>query len=357
VEEVPGFDAGRDSLASALHEGEQRWRAVFEHSAVGIAISDVSGRLYETNRRFREMIGYSGGELRNMIFTDFTHPDDIGNDWGLFQDLLAGKRDHYRVEKRYVCKDSRVIWVDLQVSVLRGDHGQATRAIGIAEDITQRKQLEAFRSRFIAEAAHELRTPVAAINGFVQLLSKGDDAFSGEQKADLFDSIVRQSDRLRRLINDLLDLSRLDRGVSLDLEEVKVAATIDTVIEATPPPQGKNLHLEVPPDLVATADPLRLEQMLTNLLVNAYRHGGDDIKLEGRASDDEVIIRVTDDGPGLPEEVTERLFEPFVRGTDSPGGLGLGLALTARFAEACGGNLKYADDDEGSTFILSLHNA
>lgn len=353
MDESAGVGAERDFLETALYEREQRWRAVFEHSAVGIAVSDVSGRLYETNRRFREIIGYTASELRNMIFTDFTHPDDVGNDWGLFQDLLAQKRDHYRVEKRYLRKDGSAIWVDLQVSVLRDERGQATRAIGVAEDITHRKQLEAFRSRFIAEAAHELRTPVAAINGFVQLLSKDDDTLPAEQKADLFDSIVRQSDRLRRLINDLLDLSRLDRGVSLHLGEVKVADTVDAVIEATPPPSSKKLHLDVPDDLVATADSLRLEQMLTNLLVNAYRHGGNDITLEGSAKNDEVIIRITDDGPGLPEEVTERLFEPFVRGADSVGGSGLGLALTARFAEACGGNLSYSDD-EGSTFILSL---
>lgn len=354
--EAAGPDDKRDSLESALLEGERRWRAVFEHSAVGIAVSDVSGRLYETNRRFREIIGYSADELRKMIFTDFTHPEDVGNDWGLFQDLMAGKRDHYRVEKRYVRRDGRVIWVDLQVSVLRDDRDGATRAIGIAEEITHRKQLEAFRSRFIAEAAHELRTPVAAINGFVHLLAKGDDVYSAEQKRDLFDSLARQSDRLRRLTNDLLDLSRLDRGVAFDLNEVSVADTLDAVIEATPPPSGKTLNLDVPADLVATADSLRLEQMLTNLLVNAYRHGGADITLEASRSDSEVVIRVSDDGPGLPEEVTDRLFEPFVRGTDSAGGSGLGLALTARFAEACGGSLKYSDE-AGSTFILSLQNA
>ncbi|HZR47096.1 MAG TPA: PAS domain S-box protein [Candidatus Manganitrophaceae bacterium] len=121
---------------------EQRFRITFESAAIGIACVDMEGRPIETNEALRKMLGYSGEELRAMVFTQFTHPEDIALDRFLFDELVQGKRDHYRIEKRYLRKDGQIVWGCLSLSMVRRASGEPDFAVAMVEDISDRKRAE-----------------------------------------------------------------------------------------------------------------------------------------------------------------------------------------------------------------------
>jgi PAS domain S-box-containing protein len=132
----------RKRAEEALRESEERFRSMFEATAIGVAVADMNGRLVESNRRLQELLGYSGEELHRMVFTEFTHPDDATADMELFKELIAGKRDHYQMEKRYIRKDGRVVRGRLTVSLMRSAGNEPQFAIAMVEDITERKRAE-----------------------------------------------------------------------------------------------------------------------------------------------------------------------------------------------------------------------
>jgi diguanylate cyclase (GGDEF)-like protein/PAS domain S-box-containing protein len=130
--------AGED----ALRQSEARFRAIFRDAAIGIAVVDAQGHPVETNAAVQGMLGYSAEELRQMTFAEFTHPEDIAADLDLFRQLVAGKRDSYQMEKRFVRKDGSIVWGRLTASAVRDDHGRMLFGIGMVEDITERKRTE-----------------------------------------------------------------------------------------------------------------------------------------------------------------------------------------------------------------------
>ncbi len=128
--------------AEALQESEARFRAIFEAAAIGIGLGDLAGRPLESNPAFQQFLGYTQDELARMTFPEFTHPEDVQADYALYQELLAGQREHYQLEKRYLRKDGEVVWGRLTVSLIRGPHHTPLLTIGVVEDITARKQAE-----------------------------------------------------------------------------------------------------------------------------------------------------------------------------------------------------------------------
>jgi len=133
----------RDRLTSALRESEARFRTIFAGAAIGIVLVDLTGRPVEANPAVERMLGYSRDELRGMVFTAVTHPDDVSADWALFAELVAGRRDAYQMEKRYRHKEGHIVWGNLTVSLVRDERGTPEFTIGMVEDITDRKEMEA----------------------------------------------------------------------------------------------------------------------------------------------------------------------------------------------------------------------
>jgi len=131
--------AERERTAAALRESEARFRAIFADAAIGIVLVDLSGRPVEANPAVERMLGYSREELRGMVFTEVTHPDDVAADWTLFAALVAGRRDSYQMEKRYLHNEGHIVWGNLTVSLVRDASGTPQFTIGMVEDITERK--------------------------------------------------------------------------------------------------------------------------------------------------------------------------------------------------------------------------
>ncbi|MDF9408127.1 PAS domain S-box protein [Pelotomaculum isophthalicicum JI] len=132
----------RKMMEEALRESEQRFRVIFEGAALGIALADNKGHILESNTEFQKMLGYCNEELRKMVFTDFTHPDDVLIDSGLHKELMAGERNHFHIEKRYIRKDGELLWASLTVSLVRDTNGNPKFAIVMVKNITEGKKAE-----------------------------------------------------------------------------------------------------------------------------------------------------------------------------------------------------------------------
>ncbi len=214
-------------------------------------------------------------------------------------------------------------------------------------------RLDELRRNFVAIASHELRTPASAVYGtFVTLVERG-----GELPHETAESLVRmgyeQADRLRRLVEQLLDLSRLDEhAVKIEARPIVLRSVVEQVA-AEIVPEGAEVQVDVPADLAVVADRMVLERILSNLLANAVRHGRSPIVVEARRGTRHLRISVEDSGDGVPEPLRERLFDRFERSEGSHG-TGLGLAIARAYARAHGGDLVYEPHVGASRFTFVL---
>jgi PAS domain S-box-containing protein len=255
-------------------------------------------------------------------------------------------------------RDGTEFPVDISLSPLPSDEGVLLAAA--IRDVTERKRLEQVRDEFIRNAAHELRTPLATIATLGSTLAMHLDTLDEQQLADALAALRRQSQRASTLVANLLDLSQLDGGHTvIDLTSVNLLEAVRRARESAPPPEGADVAVVVDEDTHVIADASRLEQVVTNLLTNAYRYGGPRIRIEASTEDDTVVLGVTDDGPGIPDELRSELFEPFTRGASANdvGGSGIGLALSRRLVETFGGRLDHEDAQPGARFVCRLQRA
>ncbi len=213
-------------------------------------------------------------------------------------------------------------------------------------------QLEQFRANFVAIASHELRTPATSVYGVLKTLAERGPELPDELRTELLRVGVEQGERLRRLLEELLDLSRLDaQAIDVEPRPVVLRAALGDIV-AGALPDGEDVELECAEDLAAILDPLVLERIVTNLLVNASHYGAPPIRIDAQLRDRQIRIAVEDSGPGIPPELEERIFDRFARGAQS--GHGLGLAIARAYAQAHGGDLVYDPRDAGARFVLVI---
>ena len=229
----------------------------------------------------------------------------------------------------------------------------------LASAAAELRETEARRREFLANVAHEIRTPVTSIRGYAETLETTD--VDAETRSEFVATIHRNSVRIAELVEDLLELEALQAGEGPELaaEPVAVAQVIDHV-RSTAGARAAELDAEirddVPGDLVARGDADAVERILLNLVDNALRHGGRGVtvSLSARRRGDRVTVTVRDDGPGIPPEKRPRIFERFYRAGAKPGS-GLGLAISRELAQALGGSLVLDDSiEDGTAFVLDL---
>jgi signal transduction histidine kinase len=214
--------------------------------------------------------------------------------------------------------------------------------------------LDQLKLNFVAIASHELRTPATAVYGVLATLVERGHELSDDVRETLLLAGYEQGERLRVLLEDLLDLSRLD-AAAINVEPKPVV--LHTLVEGLARkavPLGTDVDVRVAPDLAAVADPTVIDRVLSNLLLNAVVHGQPPITVYAEQRDRHVRIAVEDCGTGVAPELRPRLFERFARGAEQAGGSGLGLAIARAYARAHGGDLVYDPRDGGARFELLL---
>ena len=220
----------------------------------------------------------------------------------------------------------------------------------IHEDLIQLDQL---KLNFVAIASHELRTPATSVYVVLKTLAERGHELSEELREDLLRVGVEQGERLRRLLEELLDLSRLDaRAISVEPRPVVLKSVLADVVDGALPASDA-VELDIPDDLAAVVDPLVLERVISNLIANAARYGAPPIRIEVQQRDRHLRIAVEDEGPGIPEELEGRIFDRFARGRGESGH-GLGLAIARAYAHAHGGDLVYYPGARGARFELLI---
>lgn len=377
--------AEHENAKEVLRESEEKFKALFENSAIGTAFSYPSGEM-QMNRAYCEMLGYSREELRNPRWQDLTHPDDIALTENALAPLLEGLHESTRINKRYLHKNGSVVWADVSYALVRDKSGNPLYFLTNAIDITGRKQAEDEISRlnderkqrvdehtamladaykelesFAYSVSHDLRTPLRAIDGFSQqLLNHYTDKLDDEGKRYL--NVVRDNTKkMGQLIDDILAFSRMGR-VDMSRSEVGMEVLVREVFEELKPDNsGHEPDLEIKPLPSAHGDRTMLRQVWMNLLGNAIKFTshkpGATIKVGSYADGKENVYFVTDNGAGFDMQYAGKLFGVFQRlhGIDEFEGTGIGLAIVKRIITRHGGRV-WAEGkvDEGATFYFAL---
>jgi signal transduction histidine kinase len=218
------------------------------------------------------------------------------------------------------------------------------------------RRLSDLKSHFIALAAHELRAPFGVMHGIIATLQHRADTLPEEQLARLRTGLYKQSERTSRLLEQLLDLSRLDAtAIPIERSRFSIRPRVEELVETVVGERKSEFEIHVPPDLVVEADPKAFDRILANLVVNALRYGRPPITIAAKR-DRHFRLTVEDRGSGVPHEFVPRLFDPFSRGDENAGdGSGLGLSIAKSYAQAHGGELVYESAyPHGARFELVL---
>jgi len=214
-------------------------------------------------------------------------------------------------------------------------------------------QLDQLKLNFVSVASHELRTPATSVYGVLKTLSERGPALNEELREELLRVGVEQGERLRSLLEELLDLSRLDaRAITVEPRPIVLKAALADVVHGALA-SSDAVDLDIPDDLAAVVDPLVLERVISNLVANAVRYGAPPIRIVAQQRDRHLRIAVEDAGPGVPEDLEGRIFDRFARG-GGESGHGLGLAIARAYAQAHGGDLIYDARPSGARFELLI---
>jgi signal transduction histidine kinase len=215
-------------------------------------------------------------------------------------------------------------------------------------------QLDQLKLNFVAIASHELRTPATSVYGVLRTLADRGSELTEELREELLNVGVEQGERLRRLLEELLDLSRLDaRAINVEPRPVVLKSALADVVQGAALSAPDAVELDIPDDLAAVVDPLVLERVVSNLVANAMRYGKPPIRIVAYQRDRHLRVAVEDEGPGVPADLEGRIFERFARGGGKTGH-GLGLAIARAYAQAHGGDLVYDHRPNGARFELLI---
>ena len=337
-----------------------------------IFMLDPGGHVASWNSGAEHIKGYTRDEILGRHFSIFYTPDAIARHWPQHELAAALDQGRFEDEGWRLRKDGTTFWANVVITPVY-DYDQRLRGFAkITRDLTARRKTEELQrserrmNEFLAMLAHELRNPLAPIQSALEVAERKPD--DPQASAWARKIIQRQTTHLSRLVDDLLDVSRITRGqVTLRREPVDVQATVSQVVESLRPRvEARHLMIDVRlpagPPLQIEADPTRVAQVLSNLVDNAvkYTPDGGRIVVSVTVVDDFASITVTDSGIGMSADLVPRVFELFVqgeRGLDRrEGGLGVGLTIAKRLAELQGGTLSAgsAGPGLGSRFMLQL---
>ena len=371
--------AERERTESALRESEQRFRSIFDQAPIGIVYADLQGRVRDANPRLRELLGYDATALAGRSIAELTYPDDRAEDTLALDRLLRGELPEVQRNTRLQHRDGALLWVRMNWRMLRNLQGEPQRLVAVVEDITEQlRRQDAEQGRQLAESAnrakseflsrmsHELRTPLNAMLGFAQLLDLDRQPRLEPRQQGWVAQILQAGWHLLEMINDTLDLSRIDAGMlRLTLAPVDLQPLVThcaAMVGPTATRRGITLQITIDATAaMAQGDETRLKQVMTNLLSNAVKYnvpGGQVVVSTHRLDAHTLEVRVLDTGLGLNEAQMGELFQPFNRlGREHSNteGTGIGLVISRRLAELMGGTLHAESaEDQGATFVLRL---
>ena len=353
---------------------EEQLNRFFTLSLDMFCVAGFDGYFKRLNPAWETTLGYTTEELLSRPYLEFIHPDDRDSTAEAARQQVEEGKIILEFENRYLSKDGNYRWLSWR-SLPAPD---MKLIYATARDVTERKQAEEalrrakeeaervsrFKDQFLSTMSHELRTPLNAVLGFSELLQDERYGSLNERQHRYLNHIQNGGKHLLALINDILDLSKIEAGrIELSIGNVPVEQTFHEVLAGLRPladRKSQALSVREGAPLAVRADPTRLRQVLTNLVGNAVKFTPESgrIELAARSENGQVRIEVRDNGPGIPLEEQKRIFEAFYRlkkAGQSAEGTGLGLAITHRLVELQGGQLDVeSQPGQGSCFYFTL---
>jgi PAS domain S-box-containing protein len=371
-----GQSVGLSRSISQWAATDARYRTLMENANDTILLLSKKGVIVEANQRAEDLYGRSRAELVGRHFTDFLNPDSALAERERFKRLEVDRRlEAYNVA--IVKPDGTIAAADFSERLV--ELGTEEVVFAAARDVTERTRLELltrakeeadraseFKSRFLANMSHELRTPLNAVIGFSELLDQELFGSLLPRQKEYVQNILVSGQHLLSLVNDVLDISKVEAGrMELSREWTQLATvveTVDRILQSLAKKKGVTLDLGLPQSLPeGYVDPVRIKQVLYNLLANGIKFtpSGGTVKLTAGAEGRYLTLEIRDTGIGIREEDLVRLFRPFEQFGTPPGqvceGTGLGLALTRSLVELHGGTISVrSQPGEGTCFTVSL---
>jgi len=359
----------RKEQEAATLLSEERFHHAFDDAPIGMSLVDPGGRWLRVNRALCGLLGYSSAELLEKNVQSVTYHDDRLAAEEIFRQALAGINPPARIEKRYVRKDGNIVDVNLSVSLVRDSDGKPLYFISQIEDISARKEIDRMKSEFISTVSHELRTPLTSIRGALGLIGAGALGVLPEKAQGMVEIAHHNSERLVRIVNDILDVEKIESGnLEMQIESVPITAFLEQAAAFHLPYGVKHdVRFIVEPPVAGAsvlADPHRLMQVMANLLSNAAKFSppGGEVRVRAIERGARVCIEVTDRGTGIPEAFRARVFEKFAQADSSTSrqfhGTGLGLSISRELIKAMHGTMGFSTvTGEGTTFYFDLPRA
>lgn len=341
---------------SAAAEAQARQDTLFDSMIEGVLVLDEAERVQFANRAFTQMFATAAG-LRGKALLEAVRLHE-----------LAEIVDRAKVEGRVVDHELRLSgeperWLQINGATMTGADRRRLGTILVVHDLTRLKKLERTREEFVANVSHELRTPLSLIKGYVETLLDG-ARDNPEVAVRFLQTIQRNSERLQFLIEDLLTISELESGrVTLSKRTLPLGGVVEKVFgDLKERAVRKQVQLSNQTnEIVAEADERRIQQVLSNLVDNAIKYGrtGGKVVVAAQVDEDRVEVSIQDDGPGIPPEALERVFERFYRvdkaRSRDQGGTGLGLSIVKHIVQSHGGEVwAKSEMGKGTTFFFTL---
>lgn len=361
--------SGRKDAEHAQRESERRYRAIGESIDYGVWVCDSAGRNTYTSDSFLRLVGLTQEECSAFGWAAMLHPDDAESTIVAWQECVRlGSR--WDREHRFQGMDGHWHYILARGIPIKNDLDEITSWVGINLDISRQKQIESElreadrrKNEFLATLAHELRNPLAPIKHAVQLMgfSKLDPEID-----ELRQMMARQVEQLVRLIDDLLDVSRISCGkIALRFETIDLSAVIAAAVEASATIIAENnqqliVNVLAGDPVYVSGDPSRLTQVISNLLNNSakYSDAGCRIELTTELEDKHAVIRVRDNGIGIAPELLQSIFQMFAQVDDTlergSAGLGIGLALVKTLVELHEGTIVAESDGVGKGCVFTV---
>jgi PAS domain S-box-containing protein len=353
----------RRQAIEELRASEERFRLLVESvTDYAIFMLDPQGRITTWNAGAQRMKGYRAEEIVGQHFRVFYPPEQQAIGHPEHELELAVRDGRYEEEGWRVRQDGTRFWANVVITALFDHDGTHVGFGKVTRDMTERamaeEQLRVAKDEavnIVDITAHELRSPIAAITGAADILAEYWDRLDGDERAENMRNLTASAARVRRLLDDLLTASRLETGsIEFQTVDVPLDAAIEESIAAA---RTASTPVEVvgAAGVTVVADPVRLVQMLTNLLANAFRYGAPPVMVEVRPAGPDIEVRVCDHGPGVAEDLEPRLFRKFVRGKGRPDrGTGLGLFIVAQMARRQNGTAWYERRETQTCFAFRL---